>query len=262
MEKARGILRKVLGPRSRLYSAGSKTLNFIATVWKEDYSTWLLFRKLRRGSQTDPNHSVTLRNLREPFLVRPGPEDVNALIQNVIREEYGRFPIKGEIRWMIDAGAYVGDTAAYFLSRFPGLKVIALEPNEENFAIARRNLQHYGERAVLLREALFATDEDLLFAGKGTSGSISSVGSTVSCTTIPNILRRFSINRVDILKMDIEGAEEAIFLDRPERWLRHIDLLIIEMHGARIESLVTEILLKNGFSMRRFRSVWYCRATP
>jgi FkbM family methyltransferase len=202
--------------------------------------------------------SISFRNLQYPFFIRQGTIDVTTVINNVIREEYGKFQPASEPQWMIDAGAYIGDTTAYFLSRFPYLKVIALEPHIKNYEIACKNLTPYGERVVLLNKGLWSRDQKATFGGAYSGASIRDKGWEINCISLPTILDQFSIPRINILKMDIEGAEEAIFSSSPEGWLDRIDLLIIELHGQKIMEVVLNTLRKYHFSMKKFRSVFYC----
>ena len=41
----------------------------------------------------------------------------------------------------MDAGASIGDTTAWFLSKFLSATVIALEPDSENYALLRKNCE-------------------------------------------------------------------------------------------------------------------------
>jgi len=260
IEYFRKAIRNVLGYDSRLYRFGASSLDFYQTVWTNSFRTWRLLASL--GSQNGINTAPTpvmLRNLRHPMYLRPGTDDAGTVICNVIREEYGRLVNLDSPVWMIDAGAYIADTSAYFLSRFPDLNVIALEPHPENYAMSQLNLEPYGNRAMVLRRGLSATEGIERFSGEGTGASIASTGMEIDCTTIPALLTQYGISRIDILKMDIEGAEEAIFSTNPEEWLEKVGLLIIEIHGERARSLIAQVLRKNGFSMENYRSVWYCR---
>ncbi|MHB1326346.1 MAG: FkbM family methyltransferase [Thermoleophilia bacterium] len=180
------------------------------------------------------------------------------IISTILREEYGQFQPAIDPEWMIDAGAYIGDTSAYFLSRFPRLRLVALEPNPPAFEMARQNLAPYGDRAILLPNALWATDQRCRFEGGFGEASIQATGREVEATSIPALLDKFAIPRLGILKMDIEGAEEAIFASSPEGWLACVDLLIIEIHGPAAQDIVSRALQENGFSMRQYKSVWYC----
>lgn len=260
MEALRGIVRGILGSSSWLYRAGSRLLSFLAVARKEGMGTWRTLRRLEnaKAGSTAPV-SVGLTGLRHPVSLRPGTLDVTVVISTVIREQYGQCKVPGDPEWMIDAGAYIGDTAAYFLSRYPSLNVIALEPNPSTYAMAVENLRPYGHRVVLLDKGLWASEQPVCFGGESGGASIRESGLEIQTTSIPALLEEYSMPRLSILKMDIEGAEEPIFSSEPQAWLGRVDLLIIELHGRAIESLVRRVLLDSGFSMRRYRSVWYCR---
>lgn len=263
MDTIRRVVRNLLGTNSRLYKAGATFLNFLSTTRKEGIRTWATLKELTEENQDNGSpRPVILKSLRYPILIRPGTQDAMTVTDNVIREEYGKFTPAKAPEWMIDAGAYIGDTTAYFLSRFPKLKVVALEPNPPSYEMAKHNLKLYGGRAILLQKGLFSTEQVHRFSGGGTGASITNSGFEIDCTTVLSLLERYSIPRVDILKMDIEGAEEAVFLSQPEVWLSHIELLILEIHSTHIKSLISSVLRENGFSMKQYRSIWYCRPDP
>jgi len=259
VETIRRVIRNILGYDSGLYRAGATALDFLSTASKEGIKTWRILDDLKNNMRNgEPPQSVILKNLNYPILIRPGTLDAATIINIVMREEYGHFSFIKEPEWMIDAGAYIGDTTAYFLSRYPRLKVIALEPNPDSFEMAKRNLQQYGERAILLKKGLFSCDQVQCFSGRETGASISSSGFEIECTTISSLLEYYSIPYVDILKMDIEGAEGSIFSYNPEAWLNHIGVLIVEIHGSQNQALISRVLSKNRFSMKRYRSIFYC----
>jgi len=258
MEQVRRVVRAVLGPNSGVYRAAAQATNAFMTWRSDGPGAWRTLERIRAGRVDTPAETVALRRLAHPIALRPGTEDVDTVLNNIVRTEWGRFD-PGEPAWMIDAGAYIGDSAAYFLSRFPRLNVIALEPNRANHTLAAQNLAPYGERATLLCEGLYGSDETLRFGGAGIGASIDARGTEeIRCTSVPSLLARFGMPRIDVLKMDIEGAETSVFASQPETWLPRTEWILIETHGPQIEADVRAVLLGNGFSMRRHRSVWYC----
>ena len=52
----------------------------------------------------------------------------------------------------------------------------------------------------------------------------------MSAVTIPGILREMDAARIDILKLDIEGAEYELFKTGAESWLGAIRQIVIELH--------------------------------
>jgi len=260
MDTFRRIVRKFLNTDSCIYKQSAFLLDFLSTIKSDGFKTWRNLRVIEEGKQGDPPESISLKSLKYPVFLRPGTPDVHLIINNIIRREYGQMkPVNNPV-WMIDAGAYIGDTSAYFLSMYPDLKIIALEPDPASFNIAERNLIPYGERVVLMQKGLYSNEMPALFSGSGPSASIGQMGFKIDCISIPAILKQFSIPHLDILKMDIEGAEESIFQAHPEEWLDRVDLLIIEIHGSSLLAPISHILSANGFSMKQYRSVWYCRS--
>jgi FkbM family methyltransferase len=260
IEGPRRIIRKILGYNSWIYKVGASFLDFILIIRKEGLRTWFILKKL--AADKSKNYilvpvPVILRNLQTPIFVRPGTADVGTIINNIVREEYGQFRLNEEPQWMIDAGAYIGDTSAYFLSRFPKLRVIALEPHPTNYDMASLNLKKYSNRVILMKKGLWVNDQNHFFNGDFTGASIQDKGNKIECISIPTILRQYKIDKVDIFKMDIEGAEKNIFVFEPESWLNKINLLIIEIHGPEIFKLVDLKLRKHNFIMKQFRSVLY-----
>ena len=74
----------------------------------------------------------------------------------------------------------------------------------------------------------------------------------------PALLIQLNKYSVDILKMDIEGAERDVLRSGDSNWLSNVRLLLLETHGQEIEHEVMPILKSNGFMCCRFRNVWYC----
>ena len=139
-------------------------------------------------------------------------------------------PLPKDARFIVDAGGYIGDSAALFLSRYPHAQCIVLEPGMAH-AWASRNLAAYGPRAILLKAALMqsAGAFRIVEADTGTH-VVADIAGTVEVVTIPELLSRSPHSRIDILKIDIEGAEVDLFKGGCD-WLTSVDCLSIELHG-------------------------------
>ena len=259
MELIRRFLRGRLGGRSVLYQYASRLYSRVAITYREGPLMAGILNRIARAPQGQME-LVKFKNLAHPFFLRPGTHDVATAINTFVRSEYGQINKNWQPKTLVDAGAYIGDTSAYFLSRFPELNVLALEPNPENFAVAKRNLAPYGSRVAVLPFALSSNEGSVHFSGGGTGGSISDDGITVTATSIPQILERIPGQRISLLKLDIEGAEETLFSTAPERWLTSVDRIIVELHGPRIIKSVLNVLAQHHWAVRPYRSVWYCAA--
>lgn len=264
MEALRRIVRGVLGYDSPIYRAASDFTNFATVIGTEGPGTWRTLKQLNSKTGTTPSQRavpVQLRKLNHPIMLRPGTEDASTVMHTIVREEYGSFHPAADPKVMIDAGAYIGDTTAYFLSRFKNLRTISLEPSKTTYEAARANIAPYSERAVLLNKGLAFQAGRLKFQGSTTGASLSDEGEEIDCTSIPELIASYGLERIDILKMDIEGAETEIFKSNPEAWLPRVQNVLIELHGKEAEEVVLGTLRKAGFSIRQFRSVYYCSRT-
>lgn len=257
IEPIRPVLRRILS--KKIYGVGAAALDFAAVIATEGLSTWQQLRECSRATINSRPIDIQLKKLSHPLTIRPGTAAASTVVSNIIRKEYGFIKPTLEPFWMVDAGAYIGDTSAYFLSQFPNLRVIALEPNPINYVAMLQNLSPYGDRAILLNKGLFSQDKGLRFSGSGTAGTVGDIGgSSVECVSIPSILETYSVSNLDILKMDIEGVEDEIFSSDPGKWLPLVGMIIVEIHSPEKLVVIRKILGQYHFTMTRYRSVWYC----
>jgi hypothetical protein len=98
-------------------------------------------QKLRRllFNNTNP-YILTLKNAQFPLRCRPNTSDKDAFEQIFIEREYSCLDDLSNVDLVIDCGANVGYSAAYFLTRFPNCKVICVEPDFSNFKLLEKNL--------------------------------------------------------------------------------------------------------------------------
>ena len=257
MELIRSLARKYVGPASPLFKIASHIYNDMEITRLEGLSMRSEIRRLE--TSTGAPTPLRLKKLAHPITVRPGTEDIQTILNNVIREEYAYALPEWRPKVMIDAGGFIGDTSAYFLTRYPDLKVIALEPEAANLALAQANLAPYGDRAMLVRAALSGAEGVVHFSGSSVSGSVQSSGEAVAATTVPKLIEQYSLGRIDLLKMDIEGAELDVFRGNASQWLPKVDMVIAELHGPAITDEVCAILKAQGFSAIHYRSLTFFR---
>lgn len=260
MDGLRRLVRNVLGWDSKIYRRAAETWNRVKVRLAETSDTARALRRLSETPAGAPAEPVAFRALAHPFHLRPGTKDVLVAINNFVRREYGAFDAKGAPKVMVDGGAYIGDTSAYFLSRFPGLRVIALEPMPESREQAQRNLAPYGDRVELREAALTADGAPVRMSGVQTGARIGDAGDLeVPSVSISQLLDEMPDARIDILKLDIEGAEGPIFADAPERWLDRVGTIIVETHGPEITDTVLGAMATNGWAARRYRNLYFCQ---
>jgi len=158
---------------------------------------------------------------------------------------------------IVDAGAYTGFSAIWFHRRFPQATVIAVEPEASNFGLLVRNSKPFGNihplrAGVYGRETVLSiTDTEVnkyAFSLRASEGSEDSVPGY----TVTRLMKEFGLSRIDILKMDIEGAEFSVFMNQPEEWLPVVGMVIAEVHEhihSGVRELISEKLNDAGFKI-------------
>jgi FkbM family methyltransferase len=195
----------------------------------------------RIWSKTGGLQDIDIPGIAHPVSVRCGTADASTFEKIFVWNDYDLdYPVG--VNSVIDAGANIGLSAVYFATRFPDATVVAIEPQSENFRLLERNTERY-PKVVPLRAALWCDDTTL-----GLSNPDDRVDSyqyspdaeqeTVPALKMTSVLSRFDMPRADVLKIDIEGAETAVFAKRPE-WVDRVGMFIIELHSAEARDAFT-----------------------
>lgn len=188
--------------------------------------------------------------------VRYWDSDLRVFYQIFIEENYYFFPNGFNPNVIVDLGANVGYSALWYRKYFPQAKIIALEPEVKNFKILKENINSKSGISVL-KKAIWYKDEVLYLKNpKALSWSfeISKLkvmnSQRIEGITINTLMDQFGIDKIDLLKIDIEGAEYDLFSNEPMDWLDKIGSIMIETHDKKrpgTSKLVDSILLNAGF---------------
>lgn len=146
------------------------------------------------------------------------PNEVGALFDAQIR-----FFDRDSSLTIVDAGVHLGHSSKEYLDAFPNCRVFGFEPEDKNFAAATAMLAPYGDRMTLLRKALSERDavnvlqvnthdgtHSLLEIGDGRywEGPAETVHrQEVDAVSLDRFCADRRLERLDILKMDIQGGE-------------------------------------------------------
>lgn len=179
--------------------------------------------------------TVVPRGHKSPFTLRADTADVAVFRQVFVDREYDHKMLSGiHPRHIIDAGAHIGSVSIFFARKFPDARIVAIEPDATNFELLKLNTKCY-KNIVPINAALWCEDTHVGLSNPyGTSWAFrvdaGNKAGNVRAVTLPTLLKEFDIPKVDILKMDVEGAEKEIFENNASDWLRRVGLLCIELH--------------------------------
>lgn len=179
-----------------------------------------------------------------------------------IRREYGS--PRSNLRTVVDIGAHMGCFALFAADTNPDAKIYCYEPERRNYEQLQRNiaLNGLGSRVLAFNSAVAATVEEReLAVGDSLLNSFHIVPDRssrqkVACTTMRDILDRQGIEKVDLLKMNCEGAEYEILEACTRKEFERIARIRLEYHnlnqpGKDGESLA-RMLERHGYRIERF----------
>jgi FkbM family methyltransferase len=153
----------------------------------------LHFEYRKRIPHSRPFH-LTSKMLDFPVRARPRTSDIKVFSQILFFHEYRCLSDLRSPKLILDLGANVGYSSAYFLSRFKGCSVIAVEPDPENYIELQRNVAPYGHRVKTMQAAVWPRSErlDLTHPGRGEEWGVRvkpSHEGAVCAITIPELLQ-------------------------------------------------------------------------
>ena len=146
-----------------------------------------------------------------------------------------------------DLGASIGLFSLRVFSLRPAAVIHAVEPSPGSFHLLTRNrIENPGLAWHLHQAAIWREDGRVTFRSDPNASPQSAIAAdgnaVVPAMRVHTLLTRYIRTRVDLVKMDIEGGEEAAVCD-DQSWLSQIGDLLIQIHPGRCDHLrVTDVL--------------------
>jgi FkbM family methyltransferase len=213
------------------------------------------------------NFSLQSKPLK--VLIRKGASDAAVFHQIFAMAEYqclvslvNSFPGL-KIKSIIDAGANVGYTSLFFLANFPEAHFVCIEPDDQNYKLLEQNIAANALAShVLLRKALWKNSGSVTLSDSfrdhrewsrqvvDSPDSNSKVSTQLEGIPLNELFRVADTESIDILKIDIEGAEKEVFSDYSGsiEVLKNVKFLIIELHDeVDFKSDFERLLIAAGF---------------
>lgn len=172
-----------------------------------------------------------------------------------------------ESRTVVDIGASCG-TFVDFCLQNGSRKVIALEPSD-SYEILSKTFAQYGDFVITLNKALSTDNEqkqfftteystlntfDIETQKKFDSSDLikNPKSKIVDCITLEKLIKDYDLQRIDLLKMDIEGFEYEIFKNLNSGVFDNIANVLIEFHHNEKEKIrcITDVLEASGYKIR------------
>lgn len=176
--------------------------------------------------------------------IRPHTTDLWTVMETFERKVYLPLCSRSDAEVIVDLGANIGDAAVFFAQRYPRARIIAVECDDANFQLLLVNVKPYSN-VIPVKSAIWGENRRLsLESGSGENAVYVSAqegvppSKTVDGLTMEALMKAQQIDTIDILKIDIEGAEKNLF-EHDCSWLASVQTIAIELHDWRIKGCTT-----------------------
>lgn len=168
----------------------------------------------------------------------------------VFSDQYYRFNTNQASPLIIDGGANIGIATIFFKEMYPQARIICFEPDPNAFQLLSKNVAvNHLTNVTLINAALAKEDGIIDFYGQVYVQEPDARGNSIVedwglQRTISNIIQvnavklsRYIHEPVDLLKLDIEGAEQQV-LEEAQAKLHFVKQMTLEVHQSKkIESI-------------------------
>ena len=205
--------------------------------------------------------SITLKDFIPPLLPRALRYIVRKISNNNGPHPFDCVPRNIQAKLIFDIGANVGDVTIAALKTYPECKVICFEPVNTTLKTLYKNTSQYRNRVTIYSEALSSINGDghiniTSFHGANSIESQSKLHSeicqnvkeigkqAVTLVRLDDIAQRFNGQKIDIMKIDVEGHEYDVILGGKYFIKNNVDTIIVEASLMRDASLEKQSIIE------------------
>jgi FkbM family methyltransferase len=219
--------------------------------YRRKYETHLELERLDRT----PRYTPTATSLLGGKFEVVDAKSFLAQYKAIFGQQIYRFDTCKKAPLIIDGGANVGVSVLYFKRSYPNSRIIAFEPDPYIFAVLARNCSAFDLKNVeLIAQALWTHEGTVKFDREGADAGriVDDTESLQAVDVAACRLRNYLEQKVDLLKLDLEGAELDVLLDCVDM-LANVDKIIVEYHSFKDQPqqfhLLTQTLHDAGFRL-------------
>lgn len=228
---------------------------FLEIVFKNTYkfltnSNYRTFLKLALLYGDKPRYSRTRLRVLNYDITLVDPLSFIWQFQEIFVDEIYKFKSRTDSPLIFDCGANVGTSCLYFKKIFPNARIKAFEPDPEISRVLSSNLKNVKDVQVI-NKAIWINDNGVEISLEGADAA--SIYGNKNKVKVDSVRLRDLIEveeKIDMLKIDIEGAEIDVIKDCREN-LNKIENIFIEFHSFIYHKqeldVILQILTANNF---------------
>lgn len=252
------------------------TLNTLIDYYRRCGSAGLLHYTIRRLHcrifRSSPQQKlVQIRGFTPDFNIRIGTSDIHVCDQVFSEQQYS-YHSPNPLKTIVDIGANIGCSAIYFAKQHPEARIICIEANKDNYELLRANCTAF-PNIECLHAALWTYEGRVQVVNMGLgewayrAQDISPTSDahpqspSISAITLEGIMRKYHLESIDLLKVDIEGAEREIFAPGPSI-LEKVNVFVVECHDRWAPGSVRSVINATrhfSYEWLQGESQFYCR---
>ena len=239
------IIELVIGIRKRLDIIFYRPFSKFDISWFQE--------KLLKHANSGIEYSHLYKNRYK--IIFKDPKAFLYSVKELFVEEIYKFKAQDDTPYIIDCGSYIGTSILFFKTQYPNAKILAFEPDNSNFELLNNNIKNWDLKDIEIQNAAIWIDNlGVNFIADGNMASkIDESNNTAhneNQKTKSVRLKDLLTEKIDFLKIDIEGAEYEVLVDCESK-LSFVENLFIEYHGNYNEmyklNKILNILIENNF---------------
>ncbi|KLU02673.1 hypothetical protein RISK_005739 [Rhodopirellula islandica] len=179
---------------------------------------------------------LTWHELTHPVAIRIGTSDEYVFEQIFFDLEY-KIDVPTP-NTLLDAGANIGLASVWFANQFPKANIVAIEPDPSNFRVLEQNAAAYPQIHCLqvglwhrnaMLERISEDAQPWAYRYQETAPVAETDSSAIESVGLDEVVNQYFDGKIDLLKMDIEGAEKEV-LAVGGQWADRVQTAMIECH--------------------------------
>ena len=202
----------------------------------------ILLWRLKLVNRSGDHQSLKRVKIGSSTVTYRKSEEVMHAYREIFRDGSYTFKTTSDKPLILDCGAHIGMSVVFFKQLFPAARIVAFEPDKENFYLLSENAKQFSD-ITLQQKAVWIHNDGVVFEETGDMSSHIDTNAKATKGGIPSArLYDYLDQPVDMLKVDIEGAELDVLWDCKDR-LHNVKNLFVEFHGNAEEPQKLESLL-------------------
>jgi len=226
----------------------------LKVLWRS--GSWEFMRHNRQTTADGTDARIVWKG--SPIRYRPGTSDTKAIYEVLMKTgrkaEYN-VPASLQPETILDIGANIGAASNYFAREFPAARILAFEPVPDNYALLVENtasLPNVSTYPIALGAANARAEISPATDGRNLGGfslyerlPADTASIMVDVRHAGRFLREQAVKRVDLIKIDAEGAEFDVLTSLDADFIANVSWIVGELHGVR------------DFELLHFLSRWF-----